>query len=283
MDDVDYVRDASVSWLLGILEQLECETVGQLSPAKLKAPYKETLVSWIDEALHFVSDQNDLIKKLRDDSGMLKTQLIDSQQKVIELQGELLDSKTEQLTALQTTVADTMKAELASVQEAVETKIHSSWSEVAAKGLSQGFASAAKIKEAVKSAVAEDEKSKNFMIFGKEEAPNEDIVTTVAEILQDLNEKPRVIECTRVGTSEQQKLRPIKVRLTSSDAVFNVLRNAKLLKKSCNNKATFIGPDRSKEERAEHKKLVDKMRTKMGDEPDRYHFIRGGVIRSVKK
>jgi hypothetical protein len=220
---------------------------------------------------------------MRDDSGMLKTQLIDSQQKVIELQDELLGSKNEQLAALQTTVADTVKAELCSVQEAVQTKIQRSWNEVAAKGPSQGFASAAKIKEAVKSAVAEDEKSKNFMIFGKEEAPNEDIVTTVAEIMQDLNEKPRVVECTRVGPSEQGKSRPIKVQLTSSDAVSNVLRNTKLLKNSCNNKATFVGPDRSKEERAEHKKLVDRMKTMMEDQPDKYHFIRRGVIRSVMK
>ena len=32
-----------------------------------------------------------------------------------------------------------------------------------------------KLKEAVKSAVAEEDKSKNFMIFGKEEVPSEDV------------------------------------------------------------------------------------------------------------
>ena len=121
------------------------------------------------------------------------------------------------------------------------------------------------------------------MIFSKEEIPNEEISETVAEILLDLNQKPQVVECTRVGNFEQGKPRPIKVKLASYDAVFNILRNAKCLKTSCKNKATFIGPDRSKEERAEHKKLVDKMKSMMRDEPDKYHFIRRGVITSVKK
>jgi len=283
MDDVDDMRDAGLDWIEKMLRELKVGRVDQLCLAACKAPVKDNLGAWLWESIKMVRDYTDLAKKMRDETKALKTQLIGSQQKVVDLQDELLSSKTDQLAALQTTVADTVKAELASVQEAVQTKIHSSWNEVAAKGLSQGFASAAKIKEAVKSAVAEDEKSKNFMIFGKEEAPNEDIVTTVAEIMEDLNEKPRVMECTRVGTSERGKSRPIKVQLTSSDAVSNVLRNAKLLKNSCNNKATFIGPDRSKEERAEHKKLVDKMRTMMEDQPDKYHFIRGGAIRSVKK
>jgi hypothetical protein len=287
MGDVDYVRDASVIWLNDKLTVLECETVDQLSLTKCKAPYKETLAEWIDDALHFVSEQNDLIKKLRDDAGTLKTELIASQQKVIGLQEDLLDSKTAQLSVLQSTVKDTMKAELSShsssVQQAVQSQIRSSWSEIAAKGDSQNITSEAKLKEVVKSAVAEEDKSKNIMIFGKEEVPDEDISATVDEVMHELNEKPRVIECVRVGLFEQGKSRPIKVRLTSFDTVANVLRNAKHLKNSSNNKATFIGPDRSKEERTEHKKLVDRMKSMMDDQPDKYHFIRRGVIRSVMK
>ena len=121
------------------------------------------------------------------------------------------------------------------------------------------------------------------MIFNKEEVQDEDLSATVAEVMYELNEKPRVVECIRVGSFEQGKSRPIKVRLTSFDTVANVLRNAKRLKNSANNQATFIGPDRSIEERAEHKKLVDRMKTMMDDQPEKYHFIRRVVIRSVMK
>ena len=178
-----------------------------------------------------------------------------------------------------------VKEEISSVQSVVQKEIRSSWSNVVAKGESQSITatSAAKLKEAVKSAVAEEDKSRNFMIFGKEETPDEGISVTVAELLHDLNQKPRVIESVRGGNVEQGTSRPTIVKLASFEAGSHVLRNAKCLKTSCRNKATFIGPDRSKEERAEHKKLVDKLKTLMKDDPEKYHFIRKGVITSVKK
>ena len=216
-------------------------------------------------------------KKVED----LTSRLMAGQDKIIALQGDLIAAKNEQLAHVHTAI----KEEIASVQSVVQKEIRSSWSDVVEKGNSQSLTatSAAKLKEAVKSAVAEEDKSRNFMIFGKEEIPDEEISETVAELLQDLNQKPRVVESVRVGNVEQGKTRPIKVKLASCDAVFNVLRNAKCLKTSCRNKATYIGPDRSKEERAEHKKLVDKLKSLMRDDPEKYHFIRKGVITSVKK
>ena len=262
----------------GVYDQFQCE-VKDLTREKIDATKlnKARLSDWV---FHFAEMYRkykilSTASKIED----LTSQVQKGQEKIIELQGELIRSKDQQLACVRATV----KEELASVQSAVQTEIRSSWSEVVAKSSGQGITSAAKIKEAVKSAVAEDDKSKNFMIFSKEEVSNEDVPTTVAGILQDLNVKPRVVECTRVGPFEQGKSRPIKVKLCSYDAVFNVLRNAKLLKNSCSNRATFIGPDRSKEERAEHKKLVGKMKTMMQDEPGKYHFIRRGVIRSVTK
>jgi len=121
------------------------------------------------------------------------------------------------------------------------------------------------------------------MIFGKCEEQNEDVAETVAEILQDMNEKPRVRECSRVGTSRVGTVRPIKVKLCSADAVSSVLRSAKHLKDSGNNKKTFIAPDRTQEGRAVHKKLVERMKEMVSEEPDKYHYIRRGAIRSVQK
>ena len=110
-----------------------------------------------------------------------------------------------------------------------------------------------------------------------------DVAATVAEIMQDTNEKPRVVECIRVGTFQVGKPRPIKVKLCSADAVSSILRSAKHLKNSGNNKTTFIAPDRTQEERAAHKKLVERMKEMVSEEPDKYHYIRRGAIRSVNK
>ena len=281
------MRDAGLNWLAEVLGELDVERVDQLTLAKCKAPRKELLAARLWDALGFVRDYNDLVKKLRDETGALKTQLIGSQQKVIDLQDELLASKTDQLTAFQTTVKssveDSIKTGICSVQSAVQTELRSSWRDVVANSSGKTSTTATELKEAVKAAVAEEDKSKNLMIFGKCEEQNEDVAETVAEILQDMNEKPRVVECIRVGTSRIGNPRPIKVKLCSADAVSNILRSAKHLKNSGNNTNTFIAPDRTREEQAAHKKLVERMKEMVSEEPDKYHYIRRGAIRSVNK
>ena len=112
-------------------------------------------------------------------------------------------------------------------------------------------------------------------------ASTPDVAETVSEILLDINEKPRVVECIRIGTSRVGSVRPIKVKLFSADAVSSVLRSAKHLKNSDRNKNTFIAPDRTQTEQAAHKKLVERMKAMMTEEPDKYHYIRRGAIRSV--
>jgi len=57
-----------------------------------------------------------------------------------------------------------------------------------------------KLKEAVKCAVVEEDRSHNLMIFGKQEVDDEDVSNTVASIFEDLNEKPHVVE-TRMQTN----------------------------------------------------------------------------------
>ena len=121
------------------------------------------------------------------------------------------------------------------------------------------------------------------MIFGKKEEDNEDVSDTVTAVLEDLKEKPRIVECRRIGTFTRDKCRPIKVKLSSSDAVLHILRKAKTLKSSNNNSSTYIVRDRTKEERDKHKDLVEKMKAKMSSEPGMYHCIRGGALVSVKK
>ena len=211
----------------------------------------------------------------------LTSSVDNAQSKIIALQDDLIKSQEDQLASVRTTVRE----EVASVQSAVKTEIRT-WGEIAGQKATNQSISTSRIKEAVKSAVVEEDKSRSLLVFVKAEVPDEDVAATVAELLLDIDEKPQLVECRRIGARESAsagKPRPIKVKLSSSDAVSSVLRNARALKKSATNKSTFLAPDRTLEERAAHKKLVEHMRLKMGDEPDSYHYIRGGLIRSVKK
>ena len=211
----------------------------------------------------------------------LTSSVDNAQVKIMALQDDLIKSKEGQLASIRTTVRE----EVASVQSAVKTEIRS-WSEVAGQQATNQSISTARIKEAVKSAVVEEDKSRNVLIFGKSEVTNEDVAATVAEILLDIDERPKLVECRRIGAREsasEGKPRPIKVKLSSSDAVSSVLRNASALKISATNKSTFLAPDRTLEERLAHKKLVEHMRRKMGEDSGSYHYIRRGLIMSVKK
>ena len=140
-----------------------------------------------------------------------------------------------------------------------------------------------KIKEAVKSAVCEEDRSRNVLIFGKEDLEGEDLNSTVSEIFLDLEEKPQIIDCRRLGTARPGECRPIKVKLSCSDAVSCLMKKAKMLKSSERNKTTYLSEDRNKEERDLHKKLVALMKLKIKEEPEFYHFIKGGLVSSVRR
>lgn len=267
-----------------LFSRFSCEpenlTQQKIESSKIRKELVVDLVVRFAEMYHrtkgFVTSAASTIQELN--SGMIK-----GQEKVITLQEQLLKNDEERLASLQNTVRD----EMASVQSAVKTEIRS-WSEVAAQNANQSTAATctitpAKLREAVKSAVVEEDRSRNFLIFSKVETANEDTVRTVGEVLGDLEEKPLIVECRRIGIAQHGRPRPIKVKLSSSDAVSHVLRRAKSLKSSENNRTTFIGPDRSKEERTVHRSLVVEMKQKMAAEPKLYHYIKGGQILSVQK
>ena len=61
------------------------------------------------------------------------------------------------------------------------------------------------------------------MIFGKEDAENEDLAQTVSNIFEDLGEKPLIIEVRRIGTVKTDKCRPIiKVNLFATSTLCNL-------------------------------------------------------------
>ena len=122
---------------------------------------------WLQDALLFVSEQNNLIRDLKKENGQLKRKVIISSQKsVIQLQGELL---TEQLQSLQTTVKtsveDSVKAELVSYSAAVQLQ------------KAQTIAPAV-----VKHVVEEEDRSRSLMVFGLPEEANEDLCDKLGEI-----------------------------------------------------------------------------------------------------
>ena len=77
---------------------------------------------------------------------------------------------------------------------------------------------------------------------------------------------------------------PVKLGLSSSDKVKNVLRKARLLRGKEGYKIVYICPDRTADERRAYKKLVEGLKVKKIEEPDIKFFItKNSKVVSVSK
>jgi len=236
---------------------------------------KEVLAQYLAEGLKTVHRQNKLIVHLREQAQVLKSDVISCQKSVIQLQNELLVAKDQQLNALQTAVeasVDTVKTEIKSYSEAVN-KINQS------PAISSPIISEQSVKRFVKQVVAEEDRSRNLMIFSLPESGEEELYSEVNKIFEQLGEKPKIEAC-RLG-KKGSSARPVKVTLSSSIIVQQILRKARDLRALEDYKQVFLSADRSVEERALHKQLVQELRNKREEEPRRKHYIRGGQVCSA--
>jgi hypothetical protein len=214
----------------------------------------------------------DLLKGAINATDEMKTEHISFQKQIIEQQNELLKRKSEELEAVPATV----KAELQGYCDAAKKCLPISGNNVIS-------ITAEQVKKAVKSAVEEDDRTRNVMMFGVAEEGDEMLESKVLDILEQVDEKPRVAECRRMGEAKSEVVRPIKVVFYSADTAHRVLRKSGRLKKTENHQAVFLSADRTIEERATRRKLVEQLKQKREQEPELYHFVRDDKICSRSK
>ena len=203
----------------------------------------------------------------------LKSNQILLQKQLIETQQELVKSKTEQLQSFQTAVRDEPKT---------ESKPVKSYCEAAEKGvLSRGAViTADQVKNAVKCAVQEEDRTKNIIVFGVTENEEEGPDSKILDVFESLDEKPRITECVRLGSKKEGVVRPVKVTLGSSESVHRVLSRAGQLKGFQQYRGVYLSADRTRDERLARKNLVEQLKQKREAEPEHYHFIRNDIILS---
>ncbi len=193
----------------------------------------------------------------------MKDEHISFQKQIIDQQSEIITCKTEQLNAVQSTV----KSELKSYSDAVQSSC------------SNGAVFTPEIvKEAVKCVVQEEDRNRNIMIYGVKEQEEDAVQTVVSDVFETIGEKPHLAECSRIGRVASGSVRPIKVTLSSADTVQRILRKSGLLKKSANMKTVFLAADRTKEERATRKELVNEMKQKRQNDSDNRYYLLGDKI-----
>ena len=104
---------------------------------------------------------------------------------------------------------------------------------------------------------AEDDRSKNLLVFGIAEEDGESVQTKISELLEQLDEKPKIMDSKRIGkcAAGSTPTRPVKFRVNSSETVFQILKKAKRLKDIDGFKNIYIAPDRTLDERISRKNL----------------------------
>ena len=128
-----------------------------------------------------------------------------------------------------------------------------------------------------------------MIVYGAKEDKSEHTPEVIEDLLLAINEenKHQVLGSHRLGIvkPDSESVRPIKVTLGSADSVKQLLSKAKTLKSLYGSYAVFskcyLAPDRSREERVEHRKLVEQMKLLITNEPSKHHFRRNGKIISV--
>ena len=138
-----------------------------------------------------------------------------------------------------------------------------------------------KIQAAVQKVVDKEERSKNIIIYGLSETQNEQLQSKVEAVLVEIDEKPLIKDCCRIGDTKDKAIRPVKFSLSCSDHVMQILRNVKKLRTKEGFKSVYICPDRSVAERKAYKKLYDELKQKRLSESDKVHAIKNNKIVST--
>ncbi len=178
------------------------------------------------------------------------------------------------------------------VQETVKTEI-SAWSNIVKKNCQPSGNSAKIVQKAVKSAVEENNRSNNFLVYGAEEEDDGVFENHTNFTNWLFNEtgvfpKPQVVAVSRIGFCKPEnsgKPRPIKVTLASNESVKQVLSTASKLKQQGGDiwPHIYLAPDRDRKERAAHQKLVTMLKEKISEDSTKYHYIKDSKIISVDK
>ena len=258
-------------WITRLEEASTCDE-SEFSAEQFEKPSKPTkkvmsklLYSVYKETKIFVREA----VKMKEDVEELKSSLIRSQNSVIKLQSELLEGKSKQLESVQTTVKS-------AVQETVQAEIRS-YSKAVSKDPPETALTEQGLKKAVQSAVSKEDRSKNFVVFGLMETDDEKLSDKVDELFEQIEVKPRY-EAVRIGRRSADKTRPIKISVTNSNNVHEILLKSKNLRRSQHHKTVYISPDRSPEEQARQHLLVLEMKEKAKKDLKRRYYIRSGII-----
>ncbi|KAL5252941.1 hypothetical protein ACHWQZ_G015637 [Mnemiopsis leidyi] len=231
---------------------------------------KEQLSEWLYTAFYLLDrcclPLMGLAVKQTTQIEQLKSDKIRDQEKIIQLQNQLIEKKDKEIQVVKDTVVSELKSYSSVVQESCSAAL-----------------APQKIVSAVKQVNQDVDRSRNIVVFGVAEAENENPEQKVVAILDKLEEKPQISGCVRIGQIKPGVVRPLRFRVRSQETVYQILRKASKLRNFEDCQKVFISPDRTVEERISRKMLVEQLKEKRGADPNNNYVIRKGEIVRVDR
>ena len=248
-----------------LLQTMKIKRVDDITQNLLKQSNKDVLIRLVTGLTGALSRSKELLESAAVCVDNLKTENMCCQKELLNAKDEILLNKNEQLSVVKNTVATEMR----------------SWSDVVKKNCAKSSSvTPTKIKEAVKSAVSEEDRLHNVMVFGLDELDEEDVHEAedegmAEEIMEHLDVWPQhVVKVERVGERKEGHIRPMKLRMDRKECVLEVLARSRRLKDTEKYKIAYLAPDRTTEERSAHKQLVADLKKKRAEFPDSVFYIR---------
>ena len=195
-----------------------------------------------------------------------------SQEQVIKAQQQLIAKQSAEIDQIGVTVKN-------SVTETLKSEMKSTYSSVL--GESGAGLSTATLKQVHRDLKEEEGRSCNFMIFGLKESADESVEDKVKDLLSEIEEKPKCTDISRVGKKCDSVTRPIQVSVSSSSVVDQILSKSSKLRVCDEFQYVFLGPDRTKGERIERRKLVEELKKKREADPKLKFVIRRGKVVNI--
>ena len=258
------------------------KTYNDLTPQNLnkRSVSKEKLCQWASAFAQMMNRfANPHLQMAVERLDKINAELFEEKKTVIDLQAKLIEKRDEELSSLKAAVKDEVK----SVQGVVETEMKS-YSSALTKTCAAALAPQ-KIRAAVKTVSDKEDRGRNVIIYGLDDPdePDQSLEAEVQKVLSEIDEKPVIRECCRVGSKKPSSKRPVKFTFSSCDMVNQILRKAKSLRTKEGYSTIYISPDRTVDERRAFKKLWEELQEKRKSDTDRVHYIRNNKIVSADK
>ena len=181
-------KEKTCEWLESVCVLLESVVPLLESASKLPDEISKLKDEKIVDSASIIGLQKKLIEKQEEDMA-----------KIVELQDKLIVKKEENLGEVKTVVQSEMK----------------SYASLFKNTCNDAFAPR-KLHAAVKRVNAQDDRSKNIILYGLDEIPEEDLdilQSGVEAVFVNLNERPAILNVSRIGKETPEGVRPIKISL----------------------------------------------------------------------